>query len=303
MSDVDLNDLAYFANVVEHGGFAPASRATGVPKSKLSRRVAALEQRLGTQLLMRSTRRFTVTEVGRVYYRHCRAMLVEADAAQEAIASAHAEPCGTVRISCPVALLAARVGAMLAQFMLRYPRVRIVAEETNRRVDVVAEGFDLAIRVRPFPLQDSGLVMRVLSDRGQCLVASPSLLRSHGMPDGPHDLMRFPTLDLSQSQEDHRWRLQQADGDPVEIRHQPRLVTHSMLALREAALAGVGVVQLPRMFIADELARSLLVNVLPGWEPRREVIHVVYASRRGQLPAVRQLIDFLVQAFAALDED
>ena len=138
----DLNELYYFAQVVEHGGFAPAGRALGLPKSKLSRRVALLEERLGAQLLLRSTRSFAVTEVGKRYYQHCRAMLTEAEAAEESVAITQSEPCGLVRLSCPVALLASRVGHMLAAFMQQHPRVQLQVDETNRRVDVVAEGLD-----------------------------------------------------------------------------------------------------------------------------------------------------------------
>lgn len=298
----DLNDLYYFAKVVEHGGFAAAGRALGAPKSKLSRRVALLEERLGTQLLMRSTRSFAVTEAGRSYYAHCRAMLTEAEAAEESIALIHAEPRGIVRMSCPVALLATRIGPMLADFMAQHPGVELHLEETNRRVDVVAEGMDLAVRVRPPPLQDSELRLRVLAERAQCLVASPALLQAHGHPTGPADLERLPSMDLGQPQDEHRWVLNGPDGALAEIRHHPRLVTRAMLTLRDAALAGVGVVQLPRMFVDGEFSRGELLNVLPGWGPRRELIHVVYASRRGQLPAVRLLIDHLAQAFEALEE-
>ncbi len=181
----DLNELYYFAQVVEHGGFAPAGRALGIPKSKLSRRVALLEERLGTRLLQRSTRSFAVTEVGQRYYQHCRAMLIEAEAAEESAALAHAEPCGVVRVSCPVALLAARVGGMLGEFMRRYPQVELLVDETNRRVDVVGEGLDLAIRVRPPPLQDSELVLRTLAERRQCLVAAPRCCSAWARPPGP----------------------------------------------------------------------------------------------------------------------
>ncbi|MEG1770302.1 MAG: LysR family transcriptional regulator, partial [Comamonas sp.] len=135
----DLNDLYYYVQVVEHGGFAPAGRALGVPKSKLSRRIALLEERLGVRLIQRSTRRFAVTDIGQTYCQHCKAMLVEADAAEEAIALTQAEPCGTVRMTCPVALLDARVATMLSAFMALYPRVQIQLEETNRRVDVLGE--------------------------------------------------------------------------------------------------------------------------------------------------------------------
>lgn len=300
---LDLNDLYYFAAVVDHGGFAPAGRTLGLPKSKLSRRIALLEERLGTKLILRSTRSFAVTELGRGYYAHCRAMLTEAEAAEESIAMAHAEPRGVIRMSCPVALLASRIGEMLAGFLARYPRVELHLEETNRKVDVIAEGIDLAVRVRPPPLEDSELVMRVLSDRGQCLVASPGLLEQLGLPAGPADLARFPSMDLGQPQDEHRWVLKGPDGASAEIRHQPRYVTRAMLALKAAAVAGVGIVQLPRMMVSEEFQRGELVPVLSGWEPRREIIHVVFASRRGQLPAVRLLIDYLVERFAALVED
>jgi DNA-binding transcriptional LysR family regulator len=299
----DLNELHYFAQVVEHGGFAAAGRALGMPKSRLSRRIAQLEARLGVRLIQRSTRSFAVTEVGRSYYAHCRAMLVEAEAAEEAVARVHAEPCGIVRMSCPVALLAARVGDMLAQFLAQHPRIELHLEETNRRVDVVAEGIDVAIRVRPPPLEDSDLAMRVLSDRGQCLVAGPQLLARVGIPQSPADLALLPSMDLGQPQDEHAWELTGPDGSRALVRHHPRLVTRSMPALRSAAVAGVGVVQLPRMMVGEQFERGELVHVLPGWEPRREVIHAVFASRRGLLPAVRALVDYLASRFEALAED
>ncbi|AOI98506.1 MULTISPECIES: LysR family transcriptional regulator [Burkholderia] len=299
----DLNDLYYFVQVVEHGGFAPAGRALNMPKSKLSRRIALLEARLGMRLIQRSTRRFTVTDVGQTYYAHCRAMLVEADAADEAIALLHEEPRGIVRVSCPVVLLDSLVGAMIAAFMVTCPRVEIHLEATNRRVDVVGEGIDVAIRVRPPPLEDSDLALRVLAERGQCLVASPALLRERGVPAVPADLTRLPSLDHGVPQAAHVWRLRGPDGAQAEIHHQPRLVTGGMLALRAAAVAGVGIVQLPTMMVRDEVARGELATVLPDWAPRREIVHAVFASRRGLLPAVRALLDFLAERFAELEPD
>ncbi|SHI18608.1 LysR family transcriptional regulator [Pollutimonas bauzanensis] len=299
----DLNDLYYFVQVVEHGGFAPAGRALGVPKSKLSRRIALLEERLGARLIQRSTRRFTVTDIGRTYYTHCKAMLVEAEAADEAIALSHAQPRGIVRMACPVALLDARIGDMVAAFMAQCPLVQIHLEETNRRVDLVGEGMDVAIRVRPPPLQDSDLVMRVLSDRGQCLVASPSLLAQSGAPQAPADLARLPSLELGAPQNEHVWNLFGPDGAHAAIHHQPRLITRAMPALRAAAVAGVGVVQLPTMMVREQISRGELIQVIPGWAPRREIIHAVFASRRGLLPSVRALIDFLGDRFNELKED
>jgi len=299
----DLNDLYFFARVVENGGFAPTARALGVPKSRLSRRIALLEERLGARLLQRSTRHFSVTEIGQRFYEHCRAMLVEAEAAREAIEMTRAEPAGTVRMSCPIALLHAHVGGMLAEFMAAHPRVNVHLEATNRRVSPVSEAFDLAIRVRPGPLEDSDLVLRTLADRGQCLVASPGLLAEHGTPAGPADLASMPSLSLGPPETDHQWKLFGPDGAEVTLHHRPRLVTSDMTALRRASLAGVGIVQLPRLIVREELATGALINVLPQWVPRREIIHVVYPSRRCLLPAVRALIDWLVYGFDALDED
>ncbi|MEO8249545.1 MAG: LysR family transcriptional regulator [Burkholderiales bacterium] len=299
----DLNDLYYFVQVVEHGGFAPTGRALGMPKSRLSRRIALLEERLGARLIQRSTRRFAVTEIGQRFHVHCKAMLVEADAADEVVALTHAEPCGIVRMTCPVALLDARVARMVAQFMAAHPRVEVHLEETNRRVDVLGESIDIAIRVRPPPLEDSDVVLRVLANRSQCLVASPRLLATGGTPTVPADLARLPSLALGAPEDDHVWDLLGPDGAQVTIRHRPRLITRGMFALRTAALEGVGVVQLPTMMVQGQLARGELEHVLPQWAPRREVIHAVFPSRRGLLSSVRALIDFLAVRFADLEED
>lgn len=299
----DLNDLYYFVQVVDHGGFAPAGRALGTPKSKLSRRIALLEERLGTRLIQRSTRRFAVTELGQTYYTHAKAMLVEADAAEEAIQRNQAEPRGVVRLSCPGALLDASVGPMLVAFLQAYPLVELHLDATNRRVDVVGEAIDVAIRVRPPPLEDSDLVLRVLAERRQSLVASPALLARFPAPHAPSDLMGLPSMELGTPQNQFVWSLHGPDDEQVAIHHQPRLITRGMLTLRDAAVSGVGVVQLPNMLVREHVARGELVHVLPGWAPRAEIIHAVYPSRRCMLPAVRALLDFLTERFAALAEE
>ena len=298
----DLNDLYYFAQVVEHRGFAPAGRALGMPKSKLSRRIAMLEERLGVRLVQRSTRHFSVTEVGQSFYQHCRAMLVEAEAAEEIVAMTRSEARGTVRVTCAVAQLSTTVGEMIAAFMVENPRVEVHLEATNRRVDVIAEGVDIAIRVRPPPLQSTDLVMRTLGERRQCLVANPALLEQFGAPQVPADLAQLPSMDLGIPQNEHVWHLIGPDDAQASINHRPRLITRDMLMLRTAALAGVGVVHLPIMMVKDNLRLGSLTRVLPHWAPRSEIIHAVFPSRRGLLPSVRALIDYLVTQFEKLDE-
>jgi DNA-binding transcriptional LysR family regulator len=299
----DLNDLYYFVQAVDYGGFAPAGRSLGVPKSKLSRRIALLEERLGVRLIQRSTRHFIVTDVGLTYYEHCKAMLVQAEAAQEAVDSLKTEPRGIIRLTCPIALLHAHIGTMLADFMVCYPHITIHLEATNRRVDLLAEGVDVAIRVRPPPLESSDLILRVLSDRGQCLIASPKMIEKYGMPTVPSDLVDWPSLGVGQPQQPFSWILQGPNNIQAIQHHTPRYVTTDMVALRNAAIAGVGVVQLPTLMLPDQLAKGSLIRVLPDWVPRREIVHVVFPSRRGLLPSVRTLIDYLANQYASFEED
>src|SRR5690625_502544 len=191
----DLNDLSYFAHVVDNGGFAAASRATGIPKSKLSRRIAALEQRLGVQLLRRTTRSISVTEIGQRYYIHCAAILAEAASAQEAIEQTLGEPQGLIRLSCPPGLLYFGIAKRLVGFMAQCPRVEVQLEATSRRVDLVREGFDLAIRVRFPPIEDSELHVRLLTHSPQRLMAAPALFEHYRQPKAPGDLHGLPSLD------------------------------------------------------------------------------------------------------------
>lgn len=290
----DLNDLYYFVQVVDRGGFAAAGRALGMQKSKLSRRIALLEERLGVRLIQRSTRRFSVTEIGQEYYDRCVAVLVEAEAAQSVIERVRSEPQGVIRMACPTALINFQFGEMIARFMIENPRVEVHLESTNRRVDVIGEGFDLAVRVRFPPLEQSELVMRRLDESTQCLVASPSLLEERKPPEGPADLHGWPSLDLGPPHRDHVWSLEHADGRTAVVPHSPRLITDDMAALREAALKGVGIVQLPTMMIWDDVQAGRLMHVLPQWIPKSGIIHVVFPSRRGLLPSVRALVDFMV---------
>lgn len=299
----DLNDLYYFVQSVEHGGFTPAGRALSIPKSKLSRRIALLEERLGVRLVQRSTRKFTVTAIGQNYYEHCKAMMVEAEAAQDVIDMVRAEPRGVIRLVCPITLLHVHVADMLADFMAINPQVEIQLEATNRTVDLVSEGIDIAIRVRPPPLQDSDLVMRVFSDRGQSLVASPELVQRLGLPQSPADLANWPSLGAGLAKADHHWQLSDPTGAQARVMHTPRFSTSDRQALKIAALRGIGVVQIPNLMIQQELTEGKLVKLLPEWAPRREIIHAVFPSRRGLLPSVRALLDHLAKRFGALVED
>jgi DNA-binding transcriptional LysR family regulator len=295
----DLNDLYYFARVVEYGGFAPAGRALGVPKSTLSRRVALLEERLGSRLLQRSTRHFGTTEVGEVYYRHCVAMIAEAEAAQEAIDNTSAEPRGTIRVTCPISLMLSSVAPIVSRYLAAYPQVRVQLSVTNRRVDVIEEGVDVALRVRFPPLENEGLVMKRLAESRQILVGSPALLDRLGRPGSPPELSRLPGLDLIRSSPRHAWDFQDAAGHLVSVAFEPRYATDDMYALRQAAEDGVGIAQLADYVVMDQIAARALEIILPDWTLPSGIVHSVFPSRRGLSPAVRSFIDFLATEFRA----
>ncbi|MCE1228786.1 MAG: LysR substrate-binding domain-containing protein, partial [Firmicutes bacterium] len=287
--------------VVDQGSFTAASRALGIPKSKLSRRLAALEERLDVRLLQRSTRRLTVTEIGHTFHTHCKAMLAEAEAAEAAAAFTHLEPRGALHVSCPIALLHLHVGPMLVDFAKRYPLVKLQVTGMNRPVDVLAEGIDLALRMDATPPQDSDLALRVLGESPQILAASPRLVRERGQPKRPEELQEWPTLGRGALNTKHLWTFSRTSSRgraaTLEIVHLPRFASGDLAILCDAAQAGLGVVQLPLAMAQPHLQANRLVQVLPHWSLPAERIHALFASRRGLISSVRALIEHLARAF------
>lgn len=293
----DLNDLYYFAQVVAAGSYTAAAKSLGLQTSKLSRRVARLEAELGVRLINRTTRQLSLTEAGQTFHRHCVAMLEEARSARDAIDQILAKPQGLVRMSCPIGLLQGGVGAMLSEFLLGHPEVRIALDATNRRVDVVEEGLDLAIRVRLPPLEDSGLAMRPFGISEMILVATPALVRAHGEPRTLTDVANLPTLSMAAADGRTVWRLTGPSGQTAEVTTVPRLATDDLLTLKGAALAGLGAALIPAHLVAAEVEAGALTRLLPGWQTPGGIVHAVFPSRRGMIPAVRALLDFLVARF------
>jgi DNA-binding transcriptional LysR family regulator len=290
----DLNDLYLFAAVVEHGGFSQASRALGLPKSRLSRRVAALEERLATRLVQRSTRTFAVTDAGRAFLQHCQQMIAEADAAENAVAEIQAVPRGLLRISCPITMTQYVVGPLLPQFLLTNTEVRVELVSTNRIVNLIEENIDIGLFVHRAPLADSLLVERMLGLSPQLLVASPRLFGHDPRPVVPEDLKRFPSLAVSGRTRPDTWELSRGTESSTIFRT-PRLIGESLTVLKDAALAGVGITRLPEFICRDELRDGRLEHVLPEWSLPAHEIHAVYPSRKGMTRASRAFLDYLVQ--------
>lgn len=294
----DLNDMYLFAQVAEHGGFSAASRALGIPKSRLSRRIGALEERLGTRLVQRSTRTFAVTAAGQQFLQHCQAMIAEADAADHAVAEIQSKPRGTVRVSCPVTMSQFVLGPVLPPFLLANPEVRINVLSTNRTVNVIEENIDVALFVHRAPLQDSMLIERMLGVSKQVLVASPALLGGSLPLREPKDLMEFPALSAGGRVGAHEWELISKTGHVTRVPIVPRLTAEHLSLLKEAVLVGAGIARLPLMMCAQEIKSGKLEVVLPEWSTPPHEIHAVYPSRKGMTTAVRHFIDYLVDAIA-----
>ena len=291
----DLNDLYYFAMVVEHGGFAAAERALGIPKSRLSRRISQLETDLGVRLLQRSTRRFAVTDVGMSVYRHAQTMLTEAQAAREVVDRLSAVPRGVVRVSVPVALAQQQLPKLLPKFLDQYPKVRLQLHIGNRRVDLINEGFDVALRVRARLDDDGSLVMRSFGQIQEMLVASPKYLDRAGRPKDPVDLASHLTLSIHEDEAHQRWELHGPGGEVRRVDLQPRVAGFDFPLLQSMVKDGFGITMLPETVCAEAVRRGELEVVLPEWSLPQGICHAVFASRRGLLPAVRVFIDFLAE--------
>ena len=289
----DLNDMVFFAEVAERGGFAAAGRALGIPKSRLSRRVAELEARLGVQLLQRSTRQLSLTPAGELYLRHSVAMRDAAEAAAEAIAQVQTEPRGLVRISCPITLAQSNFGVLVSQFMLRYPAVQIEMRILNRAVDLIEEGIDLALRVRPVIEDSTTLVAKQFAISRPVLVASPEQLRRQGPVRTVDELARLDTVAQSASDGRVSWCLEGPGGATRTVQFRPRYLADDLLTLKFAVLEGVGASILPGYMCKEDLEAGRLVEVLPEWRPPAGILHAVFPSRRALVPAIRKLIDFL----------
>jgi len=289
----NLNDYYFFVQVVEQGGFAQAARHTGAPKSTLAKRVAALEADLGVRLIQRTSRRFTVTELGQQFYRHAAAMLIEADAAEDVVKGRLAEPSGTVRITASVPTAQTILATALVELAEAHPKIHVSLHVTDRFVDMVQEGFDIAVRNHFAPLPDSGLVQRRVASDPVCLVASPSYLAARGMPQQPQDLERHAGLASSMS--GGPWRLENDHGNIVEVALVPRMHADESTVLLRAAQQGLGIACLPQRLCSEAITAGQVVRVLPEWRAGTVTTTLLMPHRRGQLPAVRLVADAIAQ--------
>ena len=298
----DLNDLYYFARVVDDGGFSAAARALEVSKSHLSRRVAALEQRLGLRLLQRSTRKLIPTEAGERYLGYCRIIAETAQEADEAMLDLLAEPTGPVTLSAPIGLAQAVLPVVLPGFLRAYPKVTLRVHATATIVDLFQDRVDIALRVREKVEEDANVIVRRYGVSELSLVASREYIARCGAPTSPSDLRDHTTVswDAASTGAD-TWRLYDPSGQALDVVHYPRLVCAEFQALLESVRSGEGIGLLPhKLWRRVDGGTGNLVPLLPDWRAPEGIVYGAYASRRGMVPAVRVLIDYLAEHLTAL---
>jgi DNA-binding transcriptional LysR family regulator len=288
----DLNDVLAFTAVADSGSFTRAAERLGWPKSSVSHRVARLEQCLEARLIERSTRRLRLTEVGARFHEHARRVLQELDLAAATVASFRARPQGRLRVSASVVLGQALLPAMVAEYSAQFPEVELFVDLANRRVDLLEEGFDLAIRAGDLP--DSSLVSRRLGSASARLFAAPGYLRRHGTPATVQDLAGHVLIDNAPAPSASGWQLTHDDGRQHAVASRFRLAANDASLLRELAATGAGIVTLPVFVAAPALAARRLAPVLPGWATRRLDVHAVFPSHKSLSPALRAFVDLAV---------
>lgn len=291
----DLDDFYCFAQVVEHGGFSAAERATDIPKSKLSRRVYNLEERLGVRLIQRSSRHFAVTDIGMNIYRHAQVMLSAAQAAHDLVDHLSTEPRGTIKVSLPVSIAQNEMAKILPDFLKKYPKIKVQMMITNRRVDIINEGFDLALRVRTSLDDDPNLVIRQFEKIEQHLFASQGYLNEFGDLKTPEQLSEHKILSMAEEHTEQFLILQNEQQQQKKIRINPTVMGSDLNMLAQLAASGCGITLLPDNVVQQYIERGELVRVLSDWKTAHGIFHLVYPSRRGLLPAVRVFIDYLVE--------
>lgn len=285
-----LEDLLLFSEVVEKGGFSAAARVLNMQRSKLSRRVAELEARLGVRLLQRNTRRVSLTPMGEQIHAHAQALAREARSVFDLAASMGDAPAGMLRITAPAPLATRVLGALVARFCADHPRVRVLLDTRDQIIDLVGEGYDLAFRAQASSLTDARLNALEIAAVPLALVCSPAMARS--APRHPRDLATLPLLAHGTQDGPHTWRLTGPGGEMESVEFQPRSLSSNMDTLRAMAGAGLGVALVPRYLCGAELEQGELARILPDWTAAPARIYAVMPARSGEPLALKRFLEY-----------
>ena len=293
-----LSAMQTFRRVVDLGSFSAAATQAGLSHTVLSRQVKNLERELGTQLLNRTTRRLQLTEAGALFYRHCVQILEQMQAMTLELSEHQQQPTGTLRLGVATAFGELELGRWLPDFVERHERLQIELNCSDRFVDLLEEDIDICLRVTDH-LPDSSLVARKLATSEVLLVAAPAYLERHGCPSTPDALAAHPLLGYSQLLHPQRLQLRGPDGETTDVVMPRRLSANSPMALRAAAIGGLGIASFDRFIVHDALRDGRLIPVLEGWSLPSRALYAIYPQSRYLAPKVRALLDF-VQAYYSI---
>jgi DNA-binding transcriptional LysR family regulator len=292
---MDLNEILVFTRVVQSGSFTASAKALKMTKSSVSRKLTELEDRVGARLLQRTTRTLSLTDVGRAYYERCARVIAELEEAELAVSRMQATPRGLLRVTVPLAF--GQLGTVVAELLKRYPDVRVEIVATDRQVNLIEEGFDVAVRAGP--LADSSLHARPLGAARRVLAAAPSYLKRRGTPKAPAELDGHERLAFATAPALAAWTLR-GDGKSVSVSAPARLVVNDFDLLQEAARSGLGIASLPEFMCRNDFERGRLRPVLARWCTEETPIHAVYPSTRHLSPKVMAFVDLLRDRFPSL---
>jgi DNA-binding transcriptional LysR family regulator len=289
---VDLNDIVVFTRVAETKSFTGAAELLGLPKSTVSRKLAQLEERLGVRLVQRTTRKLALTDIGEAYYTRCAQIVSDVAAAEQVVTDMQATPRGRVRISAPVDLSSKYLGAIISEFLVEHADISVELDASDRVVDLIEEGYDLAVRFGPMP--ESTLIARRLCTLSQAMVAAPSYLAKRGTPTTIDQLEEHDRL-LFQPSARTTWPL--VNGEQTfEFGRPARFASNNIAAVRDVALAGGGIALIADFMVACDIQTAKLVRVMPEWTGRETDIHAVYPARQNLPPRLQLFLDHLAKA-------
>lgn len=297
-----FDDYYYFYLVVKHGGFSTASEASGITKSKLSRRILDMETRFNISLIQRSTRHFKVTPLGQEFFEECSKVIAQVECAENVLLRQKSEPQGLIKISCPSVMMHFQIRNLLNQFLKDYPKVQIELELTSRRVDLIHDDIDLAIRTSFQGNEDSSLIVRDVIKTTHCLVASPALLQQQTI-EHFSELHHFPSIVLGTQKQQYVWLLNNLQhNEKIEIPLTPRVKCNDLAGVYYAAKDGLGIADLPYLTVHEDIRSGKLIHLLPEWCSNIGTVQLVYASRKGQRLVMEKLIDTLMTGLREMAE-
>ncbi|MAD45308.1 MAG: LysR family transcriptional regulator [Oceanospirillaceae bacterium] len=289
-----LDGMVIFATVVDAGSFTRAARLTGHSTSYISKEINRLEERLGVRLMNRTTRSLHLTADGELYYQQCQQIIADASDVQNALLGHQLQPTGTLRVSCPSSFAVVRMQDIFSGFLQEYPQVSLDLDLNNRKVDVIADGFDVVIRATPH-LEDSSLISRKIMSSRAITLASPAYLEKHGTPEKPQDLINHQCITYSYLKNPRQWPYKNQYGMEISVEVNSRVTVNTSEMELALCLAGNGIARMPGFLFSDEFSSGQLVELFPDYQPSPIDTYLIYPSRKHMSAKVRSFIDYVAE--------